>query len=153
MRPSPVPRCGRSFVHVVPLLLWLLLVAGCGRGGPEVVPVRGQITRGGGPWPQPGMIYFTTVEPADGLPDRPAYAQFDAQGNFRVTSFQPDDGLVPGRYRAAVECWQSAPQMSDPTPPVSYVPARFRSPQTSGLEVTVEPGERSVSIRWDVPEQ
>ncbi len=137
--------------YVVQAALSVALLAGCSRNALEVVPVRGQITYGGGAWPESGWIFFTPVEPADGFPDRPGHAQFDASGHFQVTSFRPNDGLVPGHYHAAVECWHTVPAMDHPMAGVSYVPEPFQSPQTSGLEVTIAPGQRRVDILWDIP--
>jgi hypothetical protein len=128
-----------------------LLLSGCGRRGPEVVPVDGKITSGGGSWPKPGMLYFTPEQPANGLPNRPAWAKFTTEGKFHVTSFTPDDGLVPGRYRVGVECFETPPAMGAVTPARSRVPQKYRSPATSGLEVNVAPGQRKVSLNWDVP--
>ncbi|MFW6171811.1 MAG: hypothetical protein ACODAD_15090 [Planctomycetota bacterium] len=139
--------------HVVQAALFVALLAGCSGNDLEVVPVRGQITYGGGAWPESGWIFFTPVEPAAGLPDRPGHAHFDTSGHFQVTSFQENDGLVPGQYRAAVECWHEVPTMEDPMAGVSYVPKPFQSPQTSGLEVTIEPGQERVDILWDIPKQ
>ncbi|MBN1393698.1 MAG: hypothetical protein JW959_01520 [Pirellulales bacterium] len=137
---------------LTPAVLCLMLAAGC-EHGPEVVPVEGRITYGGGPWPKPGVVYFLPVESAAGSSLRPAWAKFDTNGRFFATSFREGDGLVPGKYLASVECWEKPPSMSDPTPPVNLVPERFRSAQTSGLEFTVDPGRKSVSLDWDVPKE
>ena len=47
-------------------LLGLLLLFGCGRSGPEIVPVHGTITLGGGPWPKPGVLVFAGESAAGG---------------------------------------------------------------------------------------
>lgn len=135
---------------LTPALCCLVLAAGCG-SGTEVVPVKGQITFGGGPWPKPGVVYFLPVSSAAGSSLRPAWAKFDTDGRFFATSFREGDGLVPGKYLASVECWEKPPSMSDPTPPVNAVPEKFRSAQTSGLELLVEPGQQGINIEWDVP--
>jgi hypothetical protein len=138
----------RCFLLLVPVCL---LMTGCGRSGPEVVPVEGKVTYGGGIWPRAGMLYFTPVEPAVGFPNRPAWAEFAADGSFRATSFKPGDGLVPGRYQVAVECWDAPPAMGSKTPARSCVLPKYRSPTTSGFEVSVSPGQKKVALEWDVP--
>ena len=87
----------------------LLLLVGCGREGPERVSIQGRVTYAGGPWPKPGVIYFQPLEAAAGLPMRPATGHFGVDGSFQVTSFDPSDGLVPGKYRVRVECWEVEP--------------------------------------------
>ena len=138
------------------LLLAALLVplAGCGPAGPEVVQIRGKVTYGGGEWPTSGVLYFTPAEAAPGLPLRPASAKFDTDGSFLVTSFDDGDGLVPGKYQVGVECWENPPSMmAGSGPVVSYVPHAFQSSKSSGLEVTVNPGDRLVEVTFDVPKR
>ena len=130
--------------------LLLLLPTGCGRQGPEMVPVEGTIIFGGGPWPKPGVLNFTVESPAPGLPNRPAMGLFDTDGRLTVTTFKRGDGLIPGKYRIGVECWEVRPEMASPTPPKSYVPPRYRSAATSGLTVIVEPGQKVVTLNLDV---
>lgn len=126
-------------------------LTGCGRSDVELVPVRGKVTYGGGEWPKEGVLYFTSAEPVEGQPQRPALAHFDTDGSFKVTSWDEGDGLVPGEYRVAVECWKVPPTMESPQPPVSFVPEKYQSPQTSDLTVTIEPGQGSQDLKFDVP--
>jgi len=129
----------------------LIASAGCSRKGTEVVPVKGNITHAGVAWPNGGTLYFTSAEPAVGIPIRPAWASFNADGEFRVTSFSPGDGLVPGRYQVSVEAWETAPIMGSMSPPRSLVPQKYLSPKTSGLEVEIASGQSNATVAWDVP--
>jgi hypothetical protein len=143
--------------HWSPLLLVacsfvLLLALGCSRSGPEVVPVKGTITYGGGPWPKPGVANFTVETPAPGLPNRPAMGLFDTDGTLTVTTYKKGDGLIPGKYKIGVECWEVRPEMGGP-PPKSYVPERYGSSATSGFTVTIEPGQKVVTLNLDVPKK
>jgi hypothetical protein len=135
------------------LLLASMLVAalvaiatGCGQSGPELVPVRGKVTYGGGSWPKAGTVTFA------GGP-RPASAQFDEAGNFRVSSFEKREGLQPGKYKVSIDCWEVAPKIDKPGAEKSYVPPKYRNTATSGLEITVESGKPQTGIQWDVPKQ
>jgi hypothetical protein len=132
-------------------LLAVLFAAGCRRQGPEIV--TGTITWGGGSWPKPGALYFTVESPAPGQPTRPATAKFDVDGNITVKTFAEGDGLIPGKYKIAVECWDVPPRMGSPTPPKSHVPARYSSPATSGLTVDVQPGQNGIALKLDVPKE
>jgi hypothetical protein len=127
-------------------------VGGCGRSGPEVVPVKGTITFGGGPWPKPGVVNFVVETPAPGLPSRPTMGLFDTDGSLTVTTYTKGDGLVPGKYKIGVECWEVRPTMGGP-PPISYVPKRYGSSETSGLTVSVDPGQKVVTLNLDVPKK
>jgi hypothetical protein len=127
---------------------------GCGRRGPEIVTVKGTVTYGGGAWPHGGMLYFTPIQPAPGVPSMSGYAEFDAEGNFRAVS-SSFSGLVPGRYGVAVECWRVAPTMLRPHPDgnASYVPPKYQSPVTSGLELEIQSGQGSAAVHWDIPKK
>ncbi|MCA9271017.1 MAG: hypothetical protein KDA41_21195 [Planctomycetales bacterium] len=124
-----------------------VLCCGCGGRGIELVDVRGRITLGGADMPAAGTLYFTAVDPADGNSRRPATAQFATDGTFRATSFDSGDGLIPGRYRVAVHCWEVAPSMGGP-PAKSYIPDRYTAVATSKLELDVPAGQGS--MRWDI---
>ncbi len=127
----------------------LLPIAGCGPSRPETVSVRGRVLFNGQAPPKEGMIYFAPLEPAEGFPRRPGRAEFDAQGYFRAGSFSGTDGLVPGRYRVGVDCWDRLPRAEGP-PAKSFVPHAYREPATSPLELVVEPGARSMDVEFDL---
>lgn len=132
------------------------VAAGCGHSEPGVVPVRGKVTLNGGPWPKAGTLFFTpagTVEGSDPSKSRPGSAPFDTDGSFTVTSFQPGDGLFPGTYQVSVECLDAPLTMANDGRSVggkSLIPARYQSGSTSGLSVTVKPGERIANLALDV---
>jgi hypothetical protein len=124
----------------------LLLLAGCGRSGPETVEVHGHITFDGQPPPGGGEIIYVPVEtPADHLV-RPAMAVFEEDGYFEVSSFAKGDGLVPGKYNVTVECWIRRPTgLTDPG--VSAMPPNYGAPQLS-----IEPGtDGPINVEYDVP--
>ncbi len=128
----------------------LLLLCGCGEGGPSLVPVEGRITRDGGEWPARGAMAFHPVEVAEGAPRLYGMAEFEPDGRFTVTSFRPGDGLAPGRYKVTVESWQQWP--SEASPGVgSYVPPAYRDVATTPLEIVVPGSGGSVTVELDVP--
>ena len=93
-----------------------------------------------------------SAQSADAVTVRPGWACFAVDGTFHATSFNEGDGLFPGRYRVAVRCWPpSAASGEAPAQAVSPVDAKYGSPETSGLEVEIKPGERSVSVELNVP--
>ena len=141
----------KTFTRIGAALLAVLVPAwsSCGSGHPRTVPVGGRITFLGGDWPAPGLIYFTVVEPAEGFPRHPGIAEFDRSGRFAARTWDPGDGLLPGKYKVHIECWQTPPQMEGP-PPVSHVPEKYQSGHTSDLVLDVQPDSRGEDVLWDI---
>ena len=127
----------------------VLACCGCGGTRADLVKMSGKITFGGGTWPTEGTLFFMPVEVAEGMRNRPARADFDKEGNFRVGSYEKADGIYPGKYIVAVECWKVPPSAAGPG--VSYLPKKSQSAQTSGLTVDVPPGSGPLYREWDVP--
>jgi hypothetical protein len=140
------PACGSVLLAAT----ILVLAAGCGGDRPQTISVSGRIALDGGEWPQPGRLTFSTVEPAEGFPERPGTAFFEVDGKFEAFTWEKGDGLMPGKYKVVVECWEVEPTMEDPVGK-SYVSNLYTSPASSPLEVAVEPGQRSIKLTWDVP--
>jgi hypothetical protein len=129
------------------VLLLLLFPLGCGGDRPKTIPVEGKITFGGGPCPAAGYIDFQPIEPAEGYPTRPGSAEFAEDGLYAVTSYEPGDGLVPGRYRVHIECWKELPDEASMSPGVSHVPADYVPD-----ELVVEPTARGRLVQnYDIP--
>ena len=145
---TTIPPCAR---RIALGLLATLAFAGCGGGDhPDTVPVQGRLTYGGGDWPNPGIIYFTVLEPAEGFPRHAGTAKFDTDGRFRAKTWEEGDGLMPGKYRVSVECWKVPPSMDGP-PSVSYVPIELQIASRSDWEIEVTPDGEALEIQRDVP--
>ena len=80
----------------------VVLLVGCGPGGPETIPIHGTVKLENGKVPGNCTVYFQPTEVADGDPLRPATANVDEAGEFEVTSFHEGDGLVPGTYQVKI---------------------------------------------------
>ena len=132
------------------LLLSLALLpclASCtsGETGPPkevVAPVSGTLTYQG----QPLAYHAITFLPADGR--RPAIAVTDEQGTFRMTTNEEGDGAPPGHNKVGVAFagppsdappGQEVPidNPADMPKPKVKIPAKYHSPETSGLTVEV----------------
>lgn len=128
---------------------WLILVSlaltGCGSKSPKCIPVSGKVTLDGEKVPGPGYIYFTIDSTGmDGI-SRPGTAEFDADGNYKVTSFEPGDGLMPGKYLLRVDCWKTPPNMEG-KPVESFLPQKYQDASRSGLELVVEAKSKPVTF-------
>ena len=117
---------------------------GCGGRDVELVDVEGYVTLDGQPPPGPGTIFFLPIEAFGGQPLRPSRANFDSDGFFRASAFNDADGLIPARYRVGIYCWETEPTIEGP-PAKSYIPQHYTVAGTSGLELIVESGVRSIS--------
>ena len=144
-----MPRLIRSrFLRAGSPLVFLVL-ASCGSGLPRTIPVSGQVTFDGKPPPAAGSVLFLCTEPAEGYPVRPASAAFDTTGNFQAQTFEPGDGLMPGKYVISIECWDTPPNMQG-NPGKSFVPRKYQNPQTSGFTLEITPKSKAQNIKLDV---
>jgi hypothetical protein len=112
----------------------LVCAAGCGSGSPfKYVKTHGKITyEDGSPIPvQDLRLRFAALEApkVENAVPRPAFARVDASGQFAsVTSYKPDDGLIPGKHKVALEVG-GAPGTTIP------VPKEYQSISTTPLVV------------------
>jgi hypothetical protein len=107
----------------------VVALAGCGGNDrPKTIPIDGHVTIDGKEPGEAGKIFFTPTEPADGYSKRPASGSYGADGHYRVMSWVPDDGLVPGHYTLNV---------LPADPDKSAVPKKYKMSATSGLELDV----------------
>jgi hypothetical protein len=134
----------------IPAVVFLLGHAGCDDSGLPTVPVRGKVTFAGGPPPKPGSVAFAPITVAEGLPHRPGTANFGTDGEFQVTSFHENDGLIPGTYQASVDCWLKNPNPSEPSSFERFnaVPKGFQPPP-----ITVDADAGVVEVAIDVPKK
>lgn len=133
-------RCTASFV----LLAGLAALLGCGedRG---LVPVRGRITFDGAEMPGKGYLRFVPLEVAAGYTRRAGLGQFEVDGTYQVKSFQPGDGLFPGKYAVFPFCWEVEPNMNG-QPEKSYLPDKYADPEQSQFLLTVEEGQGPIEF-------
>lgn len=117
---------------------------GCGRSDrPETVPLNGKVTYNGKPLTR-GTVLLT--------PDGSGYAatgEIQPDGTFKLTSFDKDDGAVPGKYRVAVQVFPEegglpGAESAGGKPPV---PAKYMAPSTSGIIVEIKPGEKDLNLQ------
>jgi hypothetical protein len=137
---------------ILALVFSLLIDSGCGKSGkPETIPIKGQVTLDGGPWPKEGEVFFLPLQPSSGYPRRAAVAIFTPEGAFdSPTSWVSGDGVVPGLYKVYVTCWKVPPTRSGP-PPVSYTDDKYISGATSDIEVEITAESEDEEFHWDFP--
>jgi hypothetical protein len=102
-------------------------VSGCGRSGPNPVPVSGTVTIDG----QPLSAGTIRVIPTGG---RLATGQIGPDGRFTLGCFTSNDGCLPGTHKVEV---LGAKQLS-PTKQQWLAPRKYVSAATSGLTATID---------------
>jgi hypothetical protein len=151
---------GRSVRWMTMLLLGSIWVAGCGRGGPDVVSVTGLVTLDGGPV-EGAIVTFNPSDPSGVF----ATGITTADGRFRLNPIaaggKPGSGAVAGEYVvtiAKVETPPAAPAANPDDPSVSeasvrkapkpkyIVPKDYGSKETSGLTATVGSGSNDFTF-------
>jgi hypothetical protein len=126
------------------LAIFSFLADGCGRQpfpGPTPQPVQGKVTYRG----RPAGGFRVTFHPLDDL-GRVKFAPAsvtDADGAFRLRSYDPDDGAPAGKY-AVTFSWPrhvNALDEPDPAPEVDQLQGKYDDPENSPFIVTVQQGE------------
>lgn len=138
----------RSIV-VFTLPMMLAVVLGCGSDLPQTVKVTGQVKFDGQSPPGAGIVYFLPTEAAEGFPLRPATGDFGSDGKYSAATFEPNDGVMPGKYKVYIECWETAPNMEG-KPVKSFVPKKYQTADTSGLEMEVTRESRAQVFDIDI---
>ncbi|MCU0703771.1 MAG: hypothetical protein MUF18_07320 [Fimbriiglobus sp.] len=121
-----------------PLLLALvpLMLLGC-EGGEKRTPtfeVRGKLTDGVKPLADVQVVFH----PVNAGPDTPKpRGKTNTSGEFKLTTYDANDGAPAGQYKVSVELWKTVNADSGP---VNQLPAKFADPEKSGLTATVNAG-------------
>ena len=151
-----------SWLAVITLSgLWL---AGCNNPSSGFAPVKGKVTVAGAP--MAGITVGFT--PASG---RPASGVTDASGNFELSTYSKGDGAAPGKYKVFFSYAPpsitseggkppSAPDYTkrpdpkagtaQPGAPALPFNQKYRSVDTSGIEVEVTAGKTNEGGPWDL---
>ncbi len=126
-------------------LLALGTLVGCGGGssGPQLVPAKGKVMRGG----QPLANVVLQFIPEKG---QLSAASTNAQGEFTLYGPGGKEGAIPGTFKVTVACpfnpaAGSSGDGSAPTPNASpcSLPAKYSVPDTTTISVTIPPEGKS----------
>ncbi|WP_435016091.1 hypothetical protein TA3x_003651 [Tundrisphaera sp. TA3] len=128
--------------HLVGLMT-LLLVAGCGGGGPAVPlhPASGTVEVDG----KPAAGVMVRLHPADALDDidRPQpFATTGEDGSFRLGTFEKEDGAPAGSYK--VTLFLPDRPLAGPGTPIDLLGDRYTHPARSGLDATIVEGPNQI---------
>ena len=113
------------------------ILAGCD-AGPALTPVRGKVLYNGQPL-RFGVVMF---HPQQG---QVAQAELKPDGTFDLSTYELNDGIVPGNYKVSVLCAeahdpsrsQSETSEAGMTLGKSLIPLKYTRASSSGLTATV----------------
>jgi hypothetical protein len=118
------------------------IFAGCRPAGPEVIPVSGVVLFKGAPLAKANVTFSSDeMRQATGLTD--------ARGQFKLTTFEPGDGALPGNYKVVVTMATMGDNDMIFVPKPDYlkkrselpIPPRYASPATTPLAFEVARGK------------
>jgi hypothetical protein len=122
-----VPLLGRArLLAGVTLAVVFIALAGCGEGGPKIVPVSGMVIIDGKP-----LTYgHVQVLPAGW---RPATGRIGGDGRFTLTTTVANDGCPVGTHPVVILASESI----TPEQMKWHAPTKYADVKTSGLTVTI----------------
>ena len=121
-------------------ILMTFPMLGCGSPGTApTVPARGTLLYNGQP-AQAARVIFT---PKNG---RPALGNTDDQGRFVLTTFENEDGAVPGEHTVTVSDLE---RNWNQDPSKSRFPIPYERPDTTPLVVEIKPEDEN-SFTFDM---
>jgi hypothetical protein len=130
--------------------LLALLAPGCAEPGPQVVPVRGTVTRQGKPVPR----LFLDFQPAEG---RNSWAFTDEQGRYELEYDEGRKGAEVGEHTVTVS-WRPPNLEAElalqsgqlrPHPEADRIVAQYGVGAGTRKKVSVAPGTEVIDLRLD----
>ena len=149
-RPLHSPHSARPPNRRVALVCALCLAcASCGRedsGRVPVYPATGLITWNGEPLAGALLVFHptTALSGADDEPVPIPGANSQEDGSFAVSTYLPGDGLPEGDYQVTVSCEDRRAEKPKDDDYPELLPSRYQNPTTSGLSVSIVPGENEL---------
>jgi hypothetical protein len=128
----------RAWTSALAIAVIVLGMAGC--GGPRLYPVHGKVTWENGAEARElvgGLVICESVDGGVG-----ARGDIEKDGSFRLSTYKPGDGLLPGKHRVGVV--EYSPR-EPPPPPI--IDRTFSSVEASGLEINVERKTNDVTLK------
>lgn len=121
------------------VVVWLLVIghwcfAGCGA---RLQPVRGKVTLADGKPAAGSQVVFEGEQEGKKVSAR---GDVQEDGSYSLSTFNPGDGALPGKYRVQVN---PPPMVNAEGPYILPFNAKYSNFQTSGLEFEVKAGQKN----------
>jgi len=124
-------------LRFIALSLLLLIVPGCGgQDRPKTVSVKGTVLYKGVALTDANVEFV----PESG---RPASGTTDANGEFTLTTFENNDGVIPGQHMITVQKLQKNESTDPYAEQKSLIPTKYSQLRTTPLTQTVTDGENA----------
>jgi hypothetical protein len=108
-------------------------LVGCGRSGPTLVPVEGQVTFQGQPLKTGSLLFQPDAAKGNSSTLTPS-GTIGPDGRYKLYT-QERPGAPPGWYKVGIVAQEAPP--NDPYAMRSLIPQRYGDPQTSGISIEV----------------
>ena len=128
----------RSPLPAAMMMLIVALEAGCGPSRPVLLPAEGLVTLDGKPLGDAAVVF----QPKAG--GRPASARTDASGRFKVGTYTPQDGALPGEHTVTIAAVESSGPPN--APEVRWITPKKYSNNQSGFSATVAAGSKTFTF-------
>ena len=133
---------------VLVLLVSLLALAGCATRGPVLPPTvaaRGKVLLANGQPLRGGRIQFNKIDPKT----VDAFADVGNDGSFVLTTYQPDDGAVPGRYVVTISPYNYKDKSGSPVklPSAGQIPSKYLETESSDVQIDIAQGENVLEVK------
>jgi hypothetical protein len=119
----------------------LLVAAGCSASAPPpppTAPARGKVVGTAG---QPLKHVVVNLEPLNQTAGGAAQGVVKEDGNFVLTTFRPEDGALPGKYKVWLQPSPIAPKKA------SAIPSKYQSADDSDVTVLIKEGGNDLTIQ------
>ena len=125
----------RTLLHLALPFVLAAVATGCSKSGEGRQPtfaVTGKVLDGTKPVAN-ATVVFHPVGDAGMKP----HGKTDANGEFKLTTYDGDDGAPAGKYKVTVELWATVTADGGP---VNKIPAKYARPDSSGFTAEVAAG-------------
>jgi hypothetical protein len=132
----------KYYASIILAIFSVSAIVGCGGGveHSETVPVSGTVTWNGDPL-KTGRVQFVPNDPKNG---RPAVGDLDQDGNYKLMTFQADDGAMPGSYKILVNAMtEGDPDDFKTRGGTQILPQKYYDPNSSGLTASIEESDEN----------
>ncbi len=116
----------------------LLTVLGCGPNHPKTYPVQGRVFFDDGRNVEQGSVEFRLDSESDSQ-RTVARGKINPDGSFSLSTFEPGDGALPGKYKVIVQQMVIAEGFKKGHQHGPRVPSRYAEYGNSGLTAEVKP--------------